>query len=59
MVRNPSAYEGDIRDEGLILFKGLGCDLANIKTDYTASMSKSAWNGYTDGRIEQWTGLPR
>ena len=42
VVRNPSAYEGDIRDEGLILFKGLGCEDL-LEEGMTTHSSMLAW----------------
>ena len=42
VVKNPSAFEGDIRDEGLILFKGLGCE-DPLEEGMTTHSSMLAW----------------
>ena len=42
VVKNPSAFEGDIRDEGLILFKGLGCE-DPLEEGMTTHSSILAW----------------
>ena len=42
VVKNPSAKEADIRDEGLILIKGLGCE-DPLGEGMTTHSSMLAW----------------